>query len=804
MDTLLKDLRYAIRLLRKNLAYTLIAVVALGLGVGATTTVFSVVYSALLRPWIYPDLEHVVLVWNPLVKYIASRSSMSVPDFLEYERENIVFSDIAALRDWQANLTGAGETDRMQGLRVTPGYFKVLGVRPEQGRFLVPADTEHGGANVLVISHGFWQRRLASDPSVIGRQLTLDGKSYTIVGVMPFEFDLGRDAWLPLTFTSEELADRNSRPIDVIARLRPEISITRAEAELRAIAARLERTYPDNDTGRTIRLALLREDRTFGTRQFVLTLMGASIFVLLLGCANVANLRLAQGMARRKEMAIRAALGAGRGRLISQVLTESIVVSLLGSVLGVALAYWGITFTRGRIPATILMQVAGLQHIGLNMPVLGFAIAAAVAAGVLSGIFAALHASRADVNENLKEGGRDYTGGKNRLRAAFATCEIAFALVLLAGAGLMSRGFRNLMVLNQGFETKGVLSLRVRLPRARYEDARLRSAYFHDAVKTLETIPGVEAAAAVSNVPASWSWRSDNFRIEGRPELRPGERMTSEVQSVTPGFFSAMRIPLVAGRWFSEQDGSDATPVAVINQQLARRYWKNEAEAIGARVRVGLSPNGRWHRIAGVVSDVKQSPFEAAYPSIYLPESQVPDYAAGLVIRTSGDPLAAAPLAQERLRQIDREAALFDVYTVESMLNDNISGVRISAVMMRAFALIALILAAAGIYAIMAYMVVQRTHEIGVRMAVGASRGDILKLIVSHAARLTLVGLGIGLALALPMSRALSSLLFGVLNIDPLTLAGLSLLLCLVALLAGYVPAYRAARLDPLVALRNQ
>ncbi len=804
MATLFQDVRYGFRMLRKNLGYTVVAVAALALGIGSVSTMFSSIDAVLLRPMAYRDMDSLVAVYATVPKDNADHLSISPAEFEDWRTQNHVFSDVAARTGWEANLTGQGEPELVQGQLVTASYFNVLGVSPVLGRGFVPADAAND-TRVVVLANGFWKRRLGADPNIVNKTLTLNGQNYTVAGVMAEEVEAGEDLWRPLALPPSTRADRANRYLDMVARVKPGVSVRDADAEMKTVAARLAQQYPQTDSGRSTHVWLMREELTFGTRQYVLTLLGAAIFVLLLACANVANLQLARTIARQKEIAVRAALGANRWRLVRQILIESVLLGALGGVLGLLLAAWGIDLTRSAIPAAAMRFVTVLRHIELDARVVVFTLAVSVGAGILSGLVAALHASRANVNEAMKEGGRSEgaSSGRRPIRASLVVTEVALALVLLVGAGLMVRGFRSMLLLDQGYEPKGVLTMRVSLQRTKYADENKRRTFYDEVVKGLQTLPGVEAAASANFLPAS-GWSNQEFRIEGRPEPRPGEQWPTGVQSVSPDYLRTMEIPLVRGRFVTAQDGPETTPVIAVGAHVVQLYFPKE-DPIGKRIRLleGDKP-GPWRTIVGVVGDVKW-PFDRWTRLLtYVPLTQLPTYRAVFAMRTSGDPTTLAAAARAQVRQADPEQAVYEVQTMEALVGDQISGVRIASQMMMVFAFVALLLAGAGIYAVMAYSVAQRTHEIGVRMALGASQGEMRKMIIVHVCKLSGIGLAIGIAGAIVVSRTLSSILFGVLDLEPLTFAALVVLLAAISVLAGYVPAHRASKVDPMVALRYE
>lgn len=808
METFLQDIRLAFRMLWKDPGISAIAILALALGIGGNCTVYSSLQAMVLRPLAFKDLDRILIVQETLPRLGWGDLSVAPANYRDILEHNSSFAQMAALRGrgWDANLTGMGTPERLEGYQVTASFFPLLNMPPLLGRTFTDNEADSGSIQHAVISYGAWQRHFAGDPGVIGRAVTLNGAQATIVGVMPREFDfpMGTEIWAPLPMNAPEMNSRGDHTLMVMGRLKPQAFLDKARAELDTLAASLERQYPATNAGRGFGVSLLRKQVVGETRHFVIALMWAAVFVLLLACANVANLQLARAVDRQKELAVRVALGAPRWRIARQVLVESLMLSLAGGVAGLVLASWAIPANRTRVPAFIVQHIAGIKNIRLDGGVLAFTAIVALLTGVLAGLIPALSASfSADVNEALKEGARGSSSAPVRRHSSsmLVITEVALALVLLVGAGLMVRGFNNLLKKYPGYDAGSTLSMHVTLPEKKYTDSRLRADFYDRAVQRLAALPGVEGAAAVKFLPSGWGWQTGTFTIEG-VSPRPGELQTAGLQPVTPGFFAMLRIPLRQGRFLSSQDGPDSTRVAVISDAMALRYWPL-GDALGRRIR--FKSDGPWHTIVGVVGDIRQMTFDDTFRSTaYVPIVQSAPQSAGFILRTSRDPVSLAAAARAAIQSVDPDQPVYDVRTLQELISDNASGVEYSARMMLAFGIIALLLAAAGIYGVMACVVSRRTHEIGIRMALGARHPNVLRMIVGHATRLAAIGLAIGVPAALALGRVLSRLLVGVVQLDLVMLLALTVLLALVALLAGYVPARRATQVDPIIALRSE
>ena len=808
MTGLIPDVRFGMRQLRKHSGSTLVAVLTLALGIGANTAIFSNVNALLLRPFDLPDLDRVVAIWETAPKQNAMSAKAAPANFEDWVEQSGSFVHLAAVHGWDANLTGSGVAERAEGYQVTPQFFPLLGVAPHLGRNIGAADFQQGAAPVVVISHGFWQRHLGADPEVVGKVVHLNGERYTVVGVAApqVDFPAGAELWTPLDLT-DEAADRDNHFLLVLGRIKAGRSIASAGADLASIAGRLGQQFPNTNGGHSVRVVRLAEDATNGTRQFVLVLMGAAVFVLMLACVNVANLQLAHAASRQKEMAVRAGLGASRWQLLRQLLVESTLLSLAGAAAGLLLSTWGMGLLRRDIPPFIMAHVPGLKHVEVDLRVLAFTVGVALLTGILAGAAPAIRLSTCEAVEALKENARGVSSSAaaKGLRGLLVTSEIALALVLLVGAGLMVKGFRHLLTIEMGFDRANVFTFHVGLPEMKYQtDGQVR-AYYDRLLPALQAIPGVRSAACVTSLPSGWSWNWTEYSAEGAPPAKPGEMPSAISQIVSPDFFAALRIRLIEGRVITAQDTRDSAPVVVVSEGMARRNWPNE-DAIGKHVKLG-SPDSHepQRQVVGIVGDIRVSVFDNnPDPTTYVPVTQVPMRASAFVVRTAGDPRSLAATIAAQIRRIDSDAPAYEVRSLEQVISDNASGVESSARMMLIFGVVALTLAAAGIFAVMAYSVAQRTHEIGVRMALGAQKTDVLRLVVGSAFKMTGAGIAVGLAVAVLLARALSSALFGVVQLDPEIFVLLPAVLAVVAAVAAYIPARRAAKVDPMVALRYE
>ncbi len=811
LETLLQDVRYAGRMLAKRPGFTAVAALTLALGVGANTAIFSVVEAVLLRPLPYRHAGRVVVVWENNHTQPRRHNVISPANFLDWREQAKSFDEMAVFLDQPLSLTGAGEPEEVPAQLVTPNLFALLGVNPELGRAFTPEDAKPGKrAVVVVISHGLWQRRFGGAPDVIGRTVSLNGRPMSVVGVMPDGFkwfvkensraSRPAELWLPMSLAPYSDRTKSGRFAQAVARLAPGVPLDKAQAEMDTIAGRLESQYPDYDKGWGITLVPLRDQLSGEIKPALLVLLGAVGFVLLIACVNVANLLLARAAGRHKEIAIRSAMGAGRRRIVRQLLTESVLLSLLGGALGLLLALWSVRALVALSPENLI----GAGEVGLDLPVLAFTLAASLLTGILFGLAPALEASRVRLNESLKESSRGNAGSSRgrRLRDALIAAEVGLALVLLVGAGLMVRSFVRLQAVDPGFDARNLLTLRVALPSVRYPDDAKADAFFRQAVASLRTLPGVRSASAISELPFAALGTATSFTIEGRPAPPPGEFFGTDVRVVDEEYFRTMRIPVLAGRTFTPQEVAEDRKVCVVNQAMARVYFPGE-NPVGKRITVVMSDSPTPTEIIGVVGDARYAKLEGdLQPMVYWTPPQLPYSSRTLVLRAQGDPESLAAPARRAIQAIDKDLPVADVRTMEGWIAESMARTRFGTLLLAAFALLALTLAAVGIYGVMSHSVVQRQNEIGVRMALGARAGDVLWLVIRQGLARVLVGVGLGLLGALALTRVLSSLLYGVSATDPLTFLSLALLLTAVSWIACYIPARHAARVDPLIAMR--
>jgi putative ABC transport system permease protein len=811
LETLSQDLRYAGRMLARRPGFTAVGVLTLALGVGANTAIFSVVEAVLLRPLPYRHAGRVVMVWESHRLKEGKRNVISPANFIDWRDQARSFDEMATFVDLPMGLTGAGEPEEVPAQLATPNLFALLGVNAELGRTFMPEDLKAGELpNVAILSHGLWQRRFGGAPDVLGRTISLNGRPVTIVGVMPPGFKWfvkenshsGKpaDLWMPFSLDPYSDRSKSGRFAQAVGRLAPGVPLEKAQAEMDTIASRLERQYVEHDKGWGVILVPLRDQLAGEIRPALLVLLGAVGFVLLIACVNVANLLLARAAGRHKEIAIRSAMGAGRRRIIRQLLTESLLLSLLGGALGLLLSLWCVKALVALSPENLI----GEGEVGLNLPVLAFTLGASLLTGILFGLAPALEASRVKLNESLKESSRGTAGSPRgrRLRDVLIAAEVGLALVLLVGAGLMVRSFVRLQGVDPGFDARNLLTLRVALPSVKYMDDAKVNLFFRQAVASLRTLPGVSTASAVSELPFASLGTATSFTIEGRPAPDPGEKLSTELRVVDEEYFRTMRIPVLAGRTFTPQEEVADRKVCVINQAMARTYFPSE-NPVGKRVIVVMSPDPTPTEIIGVVGDARYTRLEGDLrPMVYWPPAELSYSSMTLILRTKGDPEDLAGPARRAIQAIDKDQPVADVRTMEDWLSESVARARFGTLLLGAFALLALTLAAVGIYGVMSHSVAQRQNEIGVRMALGARAGDVLWLVIRQGLARVLVGVGLGLLGALALTRVLSSLLYNVSATDPLTFVGLALLITAISWIACYLPARHAARVDPLIAMR--
>lgn len=809
MNSVLLDFRYALRALRKSPGATAVAVLALALGIGVNTSCFIWVNALVLHPLPYPNLERIMALAESVPKLSAQRDLMVAPaNALDWREQNHAFEQLSLYRPWDANLTGAHEPERIQACLVSANFFALLGMKPTLGRVFSKQEEDAAANAAVIVSHGFWQRRLASNPNAVGQSISLDNRSYTIAGVMPADFDypLATDLWAPLALSPQEKNQRDAHTVLVLGRLQPGVSVAEARAAMHIIARRLEKQYPQTNKGRSISVVPLRELTNEVTDTFVLLLWGTSTFVLLLACANIANLQLARATTRQRQFAVEAALGAGRLRIALRLLAESVLVALLGGCVGIWLASWDLEFAKSQVPSEVLRFVAGMRTVHIDVRVAAFTLLVSLMVAILCSAPAVLLMLRrnaaGDLSETLKEGGRSSSSGaaRSRMRSALVTAEVAMALMLLVGAGVMVETFNHLLAANPGYNPKNLLTMQIALPENSYHAPARISAYYDRVFAALDGHSGVRATSASADLGTA-----GRFYVEGRPDPRPDEARP-DVLAVSGHYFETMELPIRQGRAISPQDGPDSPRVVVLSETMARHYWPDyphTPDPVGRRVKVGNSQSP-WLTVVGVSGDVKNWFTGLPSPMVYLPCAQAPTPVMTVLLRTSGDPLALASGARALVRGVDRNPPIYDVQTMEQQLAWQSSGVGGCALSMEIYAVVALLLALTGIYAVTSYTVAQRTHEIGVRMALGARQANVLKMVIGQSFRMAGVGLAIGLASAYVLTRVVSSLLYNVIAVDFLAFAAFTLLLGFATLLATYVPAQRAAKIDPAVALHNE
>ncbi len=807
MGTLLQDIRFALRQLRSRPGFSATVVLILAFGIGANTAIFTLIHALLLRPLPYHEPERLVILSER--SPVLDEMSVAYLNFLDWREQNQAFEGMTATRYQNYNWTSGERPERVQAAQTSADMFSVLGVQPLLGRGYRAADDRPGADPVAVLSYAFWQTRLGGDPAVLERNLTLDGQNYTVVGVMPASFRFPPffqqvDLWVPLGLRADDMQQRGNHPgIYVIARLKPGVASEQARADMDLIARRLSQLYPDTNANNGVQAMSLHKRITRDFRPALLTLWAAVGLVLLIACANVANLLLARGAARRQEIAVRAALGAGRARLLRQLLTESILLALVAGLLGALLAIAATDLLIALLPT----NAPGMaDQVRIDPQVLLFTAVVALLTGLLFGIFPAVQVSGTKLQSALKEGAKSLGGGFRRhaLRKILVVAEVALAVVLLIGAGLMLRSFWMLSGANPGFDPENVLTLEISLPSDKYSEPRQRADFFRRLLDRVGSLAGVEAAGV--STPLLGGWQT-SFYVEGTPVPPPGEGHLTDIGYVSPDYLRAMRIPLLRGRYFTPQDREDAPLVAIVDETFAKKYWP-DGDPIGKRLKTGASiPSGDqpWRVVVGVVGHVKNYGItEDSRIETYLPYYQDTPPTVTLALRTVGDPENLAAAVRHEVSQLDPEQPIHSVQTMEQYMANAVANRRAAMLLLTLFAAVALLLASIGIYGVLAYSVSQSTHEIGIRMALGALPGDVLGWVFGHGFRLIALGLVLGLGAALALSRLISSQLFGVRENDPLTFGAVALLLAAVASLACYWPARRATRVDPMLSLRYE
>jgi putative ABC transport system permease protein len=809
MGALMQDLRYGFRMLLKSPGFSLLALTALALGIGANTAVFSVASAFLRKPVSFPEADRLVLPLNVAPGQTVNWSPVSPADYLDWKKQSRSFDELAAWRWYGADMTGKGDPEKVDGVLVTANFFHTLGVMPAMGRPFLPQEEQPGHDREVILSYGLWQRRFASDASVVGKTVQLDGASYDIVGVMGKDFDFppSEQIWRPLALTPAEQTLRSDRYIMPIGRLKPGVSARDAAAEMKTIQSRLEQQFPNTESGWNVRVI------TAGvfvagelSVKYCTLLIWAVLFVLLIACANVANLLFARGAGRQKEIAVRQAMGASRLRVIRQLLTESTLLAFASAVVGLLLAEWAIGLIRFYMPPEVEKYIPMWKHVRLEPDVFWYTVAVTAVAGIVSGLVPALHSSRSDVHEELKEGGRGNTGGRSqqRLRSVFVVTEVALSLILLVGAGLMVKGVRTLLVVNPNLDPQRVLTMVVDLPASKYKPEPQRIAFFDQALRQLKAIPGVHDAAFATNVPFGPYETDSDISIQDRV-FRPGDYRQANVEVVHQDYFHAMNIPLRQGRFLADADGPDGPRVVDISESFANRYFRRQ-DPIGKLIRLGGDDSkSSWMRIVGVVGDIRYSFLGAKEsPPLYVPYQQSPQGFGYLVVQTDGNPLTFAGAVRTQIGKVDADLPISDMRTLQKVTQDSLIGFSYVAVILTVLGIMALVMASVGVYGVMAYSVTERTHEIGVRLALGAQQRDVLHLVLARGLLITVIGLVVGVPASWALARFLAGVIFGVSATDLATFSGITVLMSAVTLLACYVPARRAMRIDPMIALRHE
>jgi predicted permease len=810
MNGLTQDFRYALRQLRKNPGFTLVAAITLALAVGANTAIFSVVNTVLLSSAPYPEADRLMMIWERNPARDQQPFSISPGDFSSWKQENDVFQDIAPSYDDAVTLTGSGEPRLVLGYAVTPNYFHILGVAPKMGRTFTDPEAQ-SGAHLVVLSDKFWRTVLHGDREILGKSITLDAKSYSVLGVMPpqFNYPPKTEVWMAMSLAPAATADYDHRFVHVLGRLKPGVSVAQAQTRMDALERRIAALHPATEAGNETLVEPLSRQLTGDIRTPLLALLGAVGFVLLIACVNIASLLLARAAGRRVEVSVRAAIGASRLRLVRQFLIESLLLAIPGGVFGVLLALWCTHFLVAIFPNNVAnLSIPQVEAIPVNAPVLWFALGITVLAACLFGVLPALQSAGAGASEALKETGRVLGLGARSMRSrqVLTTAEVALSLVLLAGAGLMVESFRHVFHEDLGFHPDHVLGLEVFLPPNRYpsDQPQKQTEFVNNVIDRIKRLPGVESAAATNYLPLTGFWGTTDFLIGGRSVPNPANRPTADNRVASPGYFSTMGIGLLEGRDFTSLDRAGSEPVVIINSTLAHHYFGNEDPLDKVLTLPESDPSQKW-RIVGVVSDIRAfGPEQAAHADLYRPLMQVPYFLFSFVARTSGDPAALLKPAQQAIWEADKDQPVFDAFPMTMLAAQSLTLRRTSTIMLAGFAALALILAAVGLYGVIAYSVSQRSHEIGIRMALGAKHRDVLRLMLEGGMRIVLIGEVVGLVATLLLMRLFSSLLVGVSATDPAMLALALVTLTLVALLASYVPARRATRVDPMVALRYE
>ncbi len=815
MNGLIQDVRYALRQLRKSPGFSTVAVITLGLGIGVNTAIFSVVNAALLRPLAFQDPDRLVRVWHvPPAKSFPGMATFAVSaaNFVDWKSQNKTFDQMAIIAYHSFTLTGGDKPEQLDASAVSSGFFSTLGVPAVLGRVLSPEEDQPGHSHVVVLSHRLWQEHFGGNREIVGRNSSLDGQSYLVAGVMPasFRFPDFAQMWTPMAWTDQERAVRGEHHYMVIARLKPGVELKQAQAEMNTISGRLEQLYPEDDKGWGAVVVPLHDDLVSDVRPALLVLLGAVAFVLLIACANVANLLLAKTFSRQKEIAIRTALGATSGRVLRQILTETVLFALAGGLLGLGCAHFGVrlivAFLADKLPRSI--------EVGLDTQVLAFTAIISLITGIVAGVLPALRLTRGDVNHALKQGlGRtDLDSSGHRTRSILVVSEVALSLVLLIGAGLMIRSFQRLLAVDPGFDSHHVLTMTAMVSRAKFSSPAQQISFFEGVLQRVRALPGVESAGVIDDVPLDNGGSHQPIAIEGRPVVPMSEQPEVDVRLASAGYMSALHIPILRGRDLSDTDIAGRPAAVLISESMARQFWPGE-DPLGKRLMLTFYP-GVVREVVGVVGDVKLDSLDQTRPSatLYFPLDQVSVPANGgwnsfpmtLVVRSSGNSAGMVSAVSNAVHLVDREIPLRDILPMDDLVTNSVSQQRFNMLLLGAFAGLALLLAAVGIYSVLSYSVKRRVREIGIRLALGARLSDVMRMVVFEGMKPTLLGVAIGTAGALALGRALSSLVYGIKPTDPVTFLGVAVLLAVIALCASLIPAYRATKVDPMAALRNE
>ena len=811
MFSILQDVRFGFRMLMKHRLATLVSIFALALGIGANTAMFSIAEAFLLHPAPFENADRIMALVDSHPQQNIDMNGVAPATYFDWRKEAHSFDQLAAYSWDEVNLTGDGRPEKVQAFQISSNLFEMLGVKPQLGRGFLAEEETPGKEQEIVLGHAVWEQRYASDAHIVGKNVKVGGRSFTVVGVMGkgFDFPMPAEAWIPLAIDLKDRQRRDNRWLWVLGHLKPRVSFSEASAEMLSIAQRQAQAYPDTNKGWELRPMPLTQFVTGSiTREYTLLLMGAVGFVLLIACADVANVQFARMTGRANEFAVRTAMGGSRWRIMRQLLIETVLLSVGGAALGLLIAQWALALILAHMPPDVAKFIAGWKTIGLDTNAFVFTLAIAVASGVISGIAPSLLTSRTNVSETLKESGRgSVSRARGRLRGALVVAEVSLALVLLVGAGLLVKNFQGLLNINESYSPRTLLAMNLTLPDTQYAQPAARLAFHEQVLRRLGTVPGVQSAAIVTHVPYSdgGGVSTYTFSIQGRPPAQRGELLNAIVETIAPNYFGMMNIALRQGRLLRESDGADAPPVAVISESLARRYFAG-SNPLGEHIKVGEMDSPRpWMTIVGVVDDIHYSWINKEnVPTMYGPFRQAPPYYTTILLRTAGKPSQQISVARQQIAEVDPDLPLYNIKPMDIVITDSIIGIAYVAVMMAVLGVIALVLASVGVFGVMSYSVSERAHEIGIRLSLGAQTRDILRMILRSGMTLTILGLAIGLPIAFVLARTLASLLFGVEAADPFSFIGLPLILAAVAALACYLPARRAARLDPLKALRYE